>query len=154
MRLNQSTDLALRVLMLLGARQRRLSAQDLAGHLGVPPQHMAKIVQRLRRHGLVETVRGRGGGVVLADGAGATTVGAIVRVLEGPGEVVACDHPPCPLRGGCRLRGALRVAQEAFLASLDGVRMRDLISDPAEPILLSLARPASAGAPPQPEEGT
>ncbi|GAA2131205.1 RrF2 family transcriptional regulator [Actinomadura napierensis] len=154
MHLTHSTDLALRALMLLGARDERRSAADLAARLRVPPQHMAKIVQRLRRHGLVETARGRGGGVVLAACAPGTSVGEIVRVLEGPGEVVDCDHPPCPLRGGCRLRGALRAAQEAFLASLDQVLLRDLVSDPPEPILLSLASPAPAGAPSEPEEGT
>ncbi|RSN66939.1 MULTISPECIES: RrF2 family transcriptional regulator [Actinomadura] len=156
MHLTQSTDLGLRVLMSLGAGTDRRSAAELADRLSVPPQHMAKIVQRLRRHGFVETARGRGGGVVLAPGAREATVGAIVRALEGPGEVVDCDSPPCPLRGGCRLRGVLRAAQEAFLASLDGVRLRDLVADPAEPVLLSLAPPAPPvpdAAGPPPEEG-
>ncbi len=57
-----------------------------------------------------------------------------------------------PLRGGCRLRGALRAAQEAFLASLNQVRLRELVTDPPEPVLLSLALPASAAASP-PQEG-
>ncbi len=52
--------------------------------------------------------------------------GGIIRALEGPGEVVDCDRPPCPLRGGCHLRGALRNAQEMFLASLDRARLREL----------------------------
>ncbi|MCR3745897.1 transcriptional regulator, BadM/Rrf2 family [Actinomadura glauciflava] len=151
--LTQSTDLALRVLMLLGARNERRSAAELAERLKVPPQHMAKIVQRLRRDGFVSTTRGRGGGVVLADGVTETPVGEIVRALEGPGEAVECDSPPCPLRDGCRLRGALRAAQAAFLASLDQVRLRDLVADPTGPVLLSLAPPASAGAPSPAEEG-
>lgn len=153
MYLTQSTDLALRALMLLGARNDRRSAADLAARLGVAPQHMAKIVQRLRGHGFVRTVRGRGGGVVLADGVTDLPVGEIVRALEGPGEAVDCDRPPCPLRGGCRLRGALRTAQEAFLASLDRVRLRDLVADPPEPVLLALTLPAPAAASPA-EEGS
>ncbi|NYD44402.1 Rrf2 family nitric oxide-sensitive transcriptional repressor [Actinomadura luteofluorescens] len=153
MHLTQSTDLALRVLMLLGARNERRSAAELAERLKVPPQHMAKIVQRLRRDGFVSTTRGRGGGVVLAGGVTETPVGEIVRALEGPGEAVECDSPPCPLRDGCHLRGALRAAQAAFLASLDQVRLRDLVADPTGPVLLSLAPPASAGAPSLAEEG-
>ncbi|GAA1822750.1 Rrf2 family transcriptional regulator [Actinomadura chokoriensis] len=151
MYLTQSTDLALRALMLLGARDERRSAADLADRLGVAPQHMAKIVQRLRGHGFVKTSRGRGGGVVLASGTPDLPVGEIVRALEGPGEAVDCDHPPCPLRGGCRLRGALRTAQEAFLASLNRVRLRDLVTDPPEPVLLSLALPVHAAASPAQE---
>ncbi|GGU09588.1 RrF2 family transcriptional regulator [Actinomadura citrea] len=153
MHLTQSTDLALRVLMLLGARNERRSAAEMAERLRVAPQHMAKIVQRLRRDGFVSTTRGRGGGVVLADGVTDLPVGEIVRVLEGPGEAVECDSPPCPLRGGCRLRGVLRAAQAAFLASLDQVRLRELVADPTGPVLLSLAPPASAGAPTPAEEG-
>nr|WP_276515233.1 Rrf2 family transcriptional regulator [Actinomadura coerulea] len=151
--MTQSTDLALRVLMLLGARDERRSAAELAESLRVAPQHMAKIVQRLRRDGFVSTTRGRGGGVVLAGGVTDLPVGEIVRVLEGPGEAVECDSPPCPLRGDCRLRGALRAAQEGFLASLNRVRLRELVADPTGPVLLSLAPPASAGAPSPVEEG-
>ncbi|RKS79139.1 BadM/Rrf2 family transcriptional regulator [Actinomadura pelletieri DSM 43383] len=142
MHLTQSTDLGLRVLMLLGASDERRSAAELAERLQAAPQHMAKIVQRLRKHGWVETARGRSGGVVLAPGATDASVGAIVRALEGPGEVVDCDGPPCPLRGACRLRGALRTAQEAFLASLDQVLLGDLVTGPAGQVLLSLASPA------------
>ncbi len=148
MYLTQSTDLALRVLMLLGARNQRRSAADLAERLRVAPQHMAKIVQRLRGHGLVRTTRGRGGGVVLGDGVLERSVGEIVRTLEGPGEAVDCERPPCPLRDGCRLRGALRTAQEAFLASLDQVRLHELVTGPPEPVLLSLALPSPAASPP------
>ncbi|GAA4233306.1 nitric oxide-sensing transcriptional repressor NsrR [Actinomadura meridiana] len=148
MHLTQSTDLALRALMLLAARDERRSASDLAELLNVAPQHMAKIVQRLRRLGFVGTSRGRGGGVVLADGMTDRPVGEIVRALEGPGEAVDCDHPPCPLSGGCHLRVALRTAQEAFVASLNQTRLSDLV---AGPVLLSLALPASA-APSPPEE--
>ena len=43
--------------------------------------------------------------------------------------------------------------KEAFLASLDQVLLRDLVSDPPDPVLLSLALPAPAGAPPEPEKG-
>lgn len=56
-----------------------------------------------------------------------TSVGRIARKLEGEGDVVGClDTPPCPLLQGCTLRGALRVAQEAFYATLDPIIVRDL----------------------------
>ncbi|TDC69711.1 Rrf2 family transcriptional regulator [Actinomadura sp. GC306] len=152
MHLTQSTDLALRLLMLLGTRNERRSSAKLADVLNVAPQHMAKIVQRLRRLGFVRTSRGRGGGVLLAEGVLDRPVGEIVRALEGPGEAVDCDHPPCPLRGGCRLRGALRTAQDAFIASLNTLSLRDLVADPSGPVLVSLASPASAAQFP-PEEG-
>ena len=66
-------------------------------------------------------------------------MGHLVRSLEGPGEVVQCEGPtPCPLRGGCRLRTALRDAQEAFFAALDPLTIADLAAPPTRTILLTL----------------
>ncbi|RKT55260.1 RrF2 family transcriptional regulator [Saccharothrix australiensis] len=138
MHLLRSTDIALRVVMLLASGDGRLTVDQLSAALGVPRNHLAKVVQRLQRNGFVATTRGRDGGVGLPDGAAATSVGAVVRALEGDGEVVDCEGPPCPLRGGCHLRGALRTAQLAFLAALDAVTVGELLAEPAGPVLLDL----------------
>ena len=59
--------------------------------------------------------------------------------MEGEGEVVACDDdPPCPLRAACRLRRALREAQEAFYAALDPLTVTDLVTSPTGPVLVGL----------------
>src|SRR5919201_5987081 len=105
-----------------------LTVDELAAALDVPRNHLAKVVQRLQRHGFAETVRGRSGGVRVPEQALTVTVGAVVRAFEGDAEVVDCDTPPCPLRGGCRLRGALRTAQAAFLAALDEVTLGELLA--------------------------
>ncbi|HEY9326764.1 MAG TPA: Rrf2 family transcriptional regulator, partial [Streptomyces sp.] len=70
---------------------------------------------------------------------------ALVRQLEGPGEVVECEGAtPCPLRSACRLRSALRAAEEAFYASLDPIAVTDLVSSPTGPLLIGISgsRPA------------
>lgn len=138
MRLNRSTDIGLRVLMLGAARDRLLTVDELAETLAVPRHHLAKVVQRLQHLDLLETVRGRSGGVRLAASARTASVGGIVRELEGGTEVVDCDD--CPLSAGCRLRGALRRAQEAFYVSLDPLTVGDLTGPPTEQILLGLGR--------------
>ena len=46
---------------------------------------------------------------------------------------------PCPLRAACRLRGALRQAQEAFFAVLDPLSIEDLVASPTGPVLLGLS---------------
>jgi Rrf2 family transcriptional regulator, nitric oxide-sensitive transcriptional repressor len=68
-------------------------------------------------------------------------VGAIVRTFEGEGDVVECEGAtPCPLNSACRLRGALRRAQEAFFATLDPLTVTDMITDPTGPLLLQIGR--------------
>ena len=55
------------------------------------------------------------------------------------GDVVECEgENPCPLSPGCRLRGALRQAQEAFYASLDPLTLADVTADPTGPLLLQI----------------
>ncbi|MFB9905497.1 RrF2 family transcriptional regulator [Allokutzneria oryzae] len=138
MHLSRATDIALRVLMLAAAKNRQLTIDHLATTMNVPHNHVAKVVQRLQREGLVTTTRGRNGGVWVPAEARKVTVGQVVRRFEGESEVVECEAPPCPLQRSCRLRAALARAQEAFFASLDGVPLEDLLARPTGPILLSL----------------
>jgi Rrf2 family nitric oxide-sensitive transcriptional repressor len=139
--LNRSTDIGLRILMLSAARDDLRTIDELAESLVVPRHHLAKVVQRLQHLGLLETVRGRSGGVRLAPTAATTSVGRLVRELEGGTEVVDCDGAPaCPLNQGCRLRGALRRAQEAFYVALDPITVGDLTEPPTRQVLLSLGR--------------
>ncbi|MEU8253459.1 Rrf2 family transcriptional regulator [Micromonospora inaquosa] len=141
MRLNRSTDISLRILMLGATRNGLLTIDELADCLAVPRHHLAKVVQRLQHLGLLETVRGRSGGVRLAAAASSASIGGIVRDLEGGSEVVDCDgDPACPLSRGCLLRGALSRAQEAFYAALDPITVGDLAAPPARQMLLSLGR--------------
>ncbi len=141
MKLNRSTDIALRVAMLAAARDSRSTVDELAARLAVPRNHLAKVVQRLQRMNVLVTTRGRAGGVELAADAGQFTVGYLVRAFEGADEVVNCEEPPCPLRSGCRLRSVLRQAQQAFLATLDAVPLQELIEAPTSPLLLALTAP-------------
>ncbi|NES31060.1 Rrf2 family transcriptional regulator [Micromonospora terminaliae] len=144
MKLNRSTDMALRIAMLTAASPARTTVDELATQLALPRSHVAKVVQRLQRLGVLVTIRGRSGGVAFAEHAGELTVGQVVRAFEGDGEVVNCEQPACPLVAGCRLRGELRRAQAAFLAVLDGVRLGELVDGAAGPLLLTLGAPPAA----------
>ncbi|MET7572142.1 Rrf2 family transcriptional regulator [Streptomyces sp. NPDC005492] len=141
MRLTQFTDLSLRVLMRLAVEKGDLpTTRDVAAAMAVSYAHTAKAVAKLQHLGLVETRRGRGGGLELTATGRRASIGALVRELEGAGDVVDCDGAvPCPLRAACRLRGALRQAQEAFFASLDPLTLADLVEAPTGPLLVALS---------------
>ncbi|MGW1888761.1 RrF2 family transcriptional regulator [Streptomyces sp. NPDC002004] len=141
MRLMHSTDLALRILMRLAvADGTSPTTREVADGMRVTYTHAAKVVATLQRLGLLEARRGRGGGLALTEAGRSASVGAVVRHFEGVGDVVECEGAtPCPLHTGCRLRGALRRAQEAFYASLDPLTLADVTASPTEPLLLSIA---------------
>ncbi|MFF3844076.1 RrF2 family transcriptional regulator [Streptomyces sp. NPDC002328] len=140
MRLLRSTDLALRVLMRLAvAGETSPTTRDVAAAMEVPYTHAAKVVAELQHMGLLEARRGRGGGLSLTEKGRGASVGAVIRAFEGEGDVVDCEGPaPCPLAPACRLRGALRRAQEAFFASLDPLTISEMVADPTGPLLLSI----------------
>ncbi|MDX3658103.1 Rrf2 family transcriptional regulator [Streptomyces sp. ID05-26A] len=145
MRLTKSTDIALRIVMRLAvAETDRLvssnpTTREVAEVMGVQYTHAAKVVAQLQHLGIVVARRGRGGGLALAETRRLVSVGWLVRQLEGEGDVVDCEGDvPCPLAAACRLRRALRQAQEAFYASLDPLSVEDLVADPTGPVLLTL----------------
>jgi Rrf2 family nitric oxide-sensitive transcriptional repressor len=145
MRLLRSTDLALRVLMRLAmlAEDATPTTREVAEAIAVPYTHTTKVVAELQRMGLVDARRGRGGGLSLTAAGRSASVGTVVRAFEGEGEVVDCEggETPCPVLPACRLRGALRQAQEAFYASLDPLTVSDMVTTPAGPLLLTLGPP-------------
>ncbi|MGW2643737.1 RrF2 family transcriptional regulator [Streptomyces sp. NPDC001393] len=150
MRLLRSTDLALRVLMRLAVTADAMpTTRQVAEDMDVPYTHAAKVVAELQHLGLVDARRGRGGGLTLTAKGRTASVGAVVRTFEGDGDVVDCEGTagtaPCPLNTGCRLRGALRRAQEAFYAALDPITLADLVTDPTGPLLLGISRAPQGG---------
>jgi Rrf2 family nitric oxide-sensitive transcriptional repressor len=126
MRLTDYTDYSLRVLLYLAIRGEGLSTiQDISDAYGVSKNHLMKVVQQLSELGWVETVRGRNGGLRLAERTRKLTVGEIVRATESDFALVAClpdqngERRPCVITPQCRLRNVLEAARNAFLAELD-----------------------------------
>jgi Rrf2 family transcriptional regulator, nitric oxide-sensitive transcriptional repressor len=136
MRLLASTDYALRLLMTLG--QSRSGETMNVGMLstslgGLSRNHLHKIVQDLAAIGMVKTIRGAGGGVVLAKEPREISVGAVVRALEDDQAIVECfraDHGSCTLEPGCRLRPMLGKASERFYETLDAYTLADCLRPP------------------------
>ncbi|MET9123553.1 MULTISPECIES: RrF2 family transcriptional regulator [unclassified Streptomyces] len=141
MRLLRSTDLALRVLMRLAVAEGSTpTTREVATDMDVPYTHAAKVVAELQHLGLLDARRGRGGGLTLTEAGRTASVGSVVRTFEGDGDVVDCEGAtPCPLHSACRLRGALRRAQEAFFASLDPLTVGDMVASPTGPLLLGIS---------------
>jgi Rrf2 family nitric oxide-sensitive transcriptional repressor len=123
MRLAAFTDYGLRVLIVLASTpERQTTTARLAQELAIPYNHLAKVVQDLGRGGYLATQRGAGGGMRLARAPEAIGLGEIVRFLEQRYAIVECfraDGGECLLTPGCRVRGRLAAAREAFLAELD-----------------------------------
>ncbi|PXW31097.1 UNVERIFIED_CONTAM: BadM/Rrf2 family transcriptional regulator [Williamsia faeni] len=139
MQLTRFTDLGLRAMMLLAAAEqdgRRVTTGAIASSVAASEHHIAKAVSRLVDLGLVNSQRGRRGGLSLTDAGRQASVGWLIRELEGDNEVVECaGDNPCPLLAACRLRRALADAKEAFYAELDRHVVSDLVRGTQIPLL-------------------
>lgn len=134
MRLTQWTDYTLRVLMYCAACQEReqpVTISEVAEAHGISRSHLTKIVQQLAAQGLLDTTRGRGGGMRLMKSAGEIGLGAVVRMTETDFDMVECfnaELSQCRMSSHCRLRTVLSEATRAYLAVLDGLTVADLVA--------------------------
>ncbi len=142
MKLTRYTDYALRVLMHLAARPDRLaSIAEIARTYRISQNHLMKVVHDLRKAGFLDAVRGRSGGIRLACPASEINVGAVVRHTEEGFDLVECGA--CIIAPACGLTGVLGEALSAFMRTLDGYTLADLVESRAER-LRSLFDPALA----------
>lgn len=150
MRLTLWTDYALRTLIYVGARGGRLcTIQEIAGSFEISKAHLMKIVSRLGRQGYIETVRGKGGGIRLLRPPAQIGIGAVVRETEDDLAVMGCLTQTgfCRIEGCCVLRGAFGEATLAFLRTLDGYTLADLLA-PAPQLVSSLGLSVEMGSVP------
>ena len=86
MKLQKATFCALyAVLELASHPERQLSATDIADKYGISANHLAKVLRDLGRAGLVESVRGAGGGYRFSGNLKRTTLLDVINLFEDVG---------------------------------------------------------------------
>ncbi len=135
MRHSEYTDYSLRVLMYCaGQKDRLITIAELADHYRLSKNHLMKIVNDLAHQGLLETLRGRGGGLRLLKKPEDIRIGDVVRQAENDFRLVECFDGrtnTCLLTPGCRLKGVFGAALRAYMKELDAVTLAD-IAEPDE----------------------
>jgi Rrf2 family nitric oxide-sensitive transcriptional repressor len=139
MRLTLRADYALRVLIFASLKGEALSTiPEIAAHFDISKGHVMKVVHELGKKRYLATVRGKNGGIRLARKPAQINIGAVVRDIEEDLAVVGCLQDRrkgfCRIETQCVLRGALRDATNAFLATLDRYALEDL-AKPRRPLL-------------------
>ena len=136
MKLTTFSDYTLRVLMFLALNRDRLATiPEIATAYDISENHLMKVVHQLARSGVIESVRGKGGGIRLAREPEAIRLGQIVRASEGSAPIVEClsdDAATCRIAPACRLTNILVHAFDALYAALDDYTLADLVRSPRE----------------------
>ncbi|MGP1909876.1 Rrf2 family transcriptional regulator [Metabacillus sp. JX24] len=134
MRLTNYTDYSLRVLIYLASKEKgELSnIKEIAEAYTISKNHLMKVSYELGKMKVIETVRGRGGGIRLALDPEKINIGAIVRQTEDDFNLVECFDPErnmCAISPACKLKGVLHKALKAYLEVLDGYTLADLVQN-------------------------
>ena len=136
MKLTTFSDYTLRVLMYLALNRERLATiPEIAAAYEISENHLMKVVHQLARSGVIESVRGKGGGIRLAREPEEIRIGQIVRVSEGAAPIVEClsgDTATCRIAPVCKLTAVLSRAFETLYATLDETTLADLVCSPRD----------------------
>jgi len=136
LRISEAASLALHAMVFLASSaDKRVAASEIASQLHVSEAHLAKVLQRLAKVGLVRSTRGPKGGFVLGKPSGQLTLLEVYEAVEGPLSTSNC------LLGlqGC---GAKRCILGG-LAGLVNARVRDYLAGTPLSELSDVFQPAS-----------
>ncbi|WLV24723.1 Rrf2 family transcriptional regulator [Aciduricibacillus chroicocephali] len=132
MNLKKYTDYSLRVLIFTATKGdgELSSIKEISEVYHISSHHLGKIVFELNKLGLIETIRGRGGGIRLAKDPAEINIGMVVREMEDDFNILECfdkELNHCILSPACKLKHVLNDALKAFLAVLDQYTLADLV---------------------------
>ena len=137
MRLTTYSDYALRTLMLLAEnRDRLMTIQEIADLHGIAKNHLTKVVHHLGQLGIIETLRGRNGGLRLAMEPKDVDIGKLLRSTEPDFFMAECfdrTKNRCIYSPTCFLKSKLQEATTAYLDVLSDVTLADLVNQRAKP---------------------
>lgn len=133
--LSRKSKYGLKALLLLAQESGRgpVLISRLAERDGLPHKFLEAILLDLKRHGLVESRKGKGGGYYLLRKPEEITFGEVIRVLEGPLALVPCvsqtAYRPCVEcvdEATCGVRLAMQQVRDATADILDGTTLSDI----------------------------
>lgn len=111
-------------------RGTRVRGERIADATGIPSNYLSKILNQLRKSGLVTSQRGWGGGFTLKEEALDRSIGEVLTVFEGPERVSdqSCVFglPACDERNPCPLHGAWLQVRERYRTMLEKTTIADL----------------------------
>jgi Rrf2 family protein len=138
LRLSKKADYALMAMKHLATRNDAAgscSAREISESYEIPLELLAKVLQRLVRSRLLQSVQGTRGGYRLGRPAATIPVAEVIQAVDGPVTVTACspnDHR-CEQYSKCSIRDPLWKIRGLILDALTTVTIADLMADSDPP---------------------
>jgi Rrf2 family transcriptional regulator, cysteine metabolism repressor len=132
MNLSVKSDYAARAVLSLARHypsDKVLRIEDVAREQDVPRKYLPQILAELKGKGIIESVRGRGGGCLLGRPPAEITLGDVLRAVHGRMfDAPAIRNPKCPPE----LRRAWKRMNQAFETAADAITFQQLLDEGAD----------------------
>lgn len=106
--------------------------KEIAEVYNISKNHLMKVTFELGKMNVIETIRGRNGGIRLAHSPEDINIGEIVRKTEEDFHMVECfdeDKNQCVISPACGLKHILNKALLAYFEVLDQYTLSDLVKN-------------------------
>lgn len=137
LRLSKKADYALLAMRHLAANGGReaVSARELAEAYAIPPELLAKVLQKLVRARLLDSHQGIRGGYGLSRPPALVSVADVIQAIDGPLTVTACseDDHTCDQYTKCGIRDPLWRIKDRIVSALAATSVAELAVDMSAP---------------------
>jgi Rrf2 family protein len=133
--LSRKAKYGLKALLLLAEESGRgpVLVADVAQREAIPKKFLEAILLELKRRGLVQSQKGKGGGYFLRRSPADITFGDVIRILDGPLAAVTCVSQTaymacteCVDERACGVRLAMKQVRDATSDILDHTTLADI----------------------------
>ena len=116
------------------AHEGACSAKDVAECYGIPPEALAKILQRLVKAGLLQSQHGTNGGYTLARPAHTISAFEVIQAIDGPLFITSCVtvRGECDQSDRCNIREPLRKVNESIEGVLKRIKISHMREEPED----------------------
>jgi Rrf2 family protein len=136
LRLTKKADYGLMALKFLAEHPHdtSLSARDIAEAYHIPPQLLAKILQRLAKVGILQSHAGMSGGYSLIRNPREISAFEVIHAIDGPLFITSCgpSHSGCDLTDSCTIKEPLARVNDSISGLLRSISIADLAEPSAD----------------------
>ena len=130
---SQTTRYALQILGYLAGRgEDRVPGEEIAQATGIPSNYLSKILNQLRKNGMVDSQKGWGGGFTLREEALKHPISDVLAIIEGSEATLRTDClfglPSCDCENPCPLHSYWESIRDTYNTMLQEVHVADLAS--------------------------
>lgn len=129
--INRDTDFAIKAFMHIAKNSERVSVSELASKLEIPRPFLRKILQILKKEGVLESYKGKGGGFLLALPPEQIILTDLIKIFQGPVKLNECIFKKriCPDIRTCPLRKRIKALEKYVISELKSITLASLLQE-------------------------